>query len=1263
MTAVNPPPASPAPRPRRRWLRRVLVVLAALIVLLVIFFKPLGYWALQHFGTGALAEAGLSGSWKSSGTLLTGLKLDEVKLTGNESAQVRSVTMRHAEVDYDLWALRGGGPGQVLKKLVIQDADVEMDMTRPGPPPKPKSTPSGAAKKPELPDVVLPEIRIEHLNLRMKLANDVLLVRDFSLLLSPAAPGFISVEVLDIPGAPRMEKVNGITRMEPRRLILENTTLAPETLIEKLALDLADLSKDEGALELAFRQGPTRLELKGRAGGWFTTPTADLNLEISGINQKTLEYWGVPAGELEWRAGKLKLAAKGPVLEPDHLETALSLEQGGFETGPFALTDIQMESAMTMGRFVLTNLTASRGTGRVSAKAQAALPPRWDGIAKVPGDLDFTVLVPDLAAQVPAEAEVSGQASAEGRIGFADAKLTQSGVSVKASGLKVKGVPVESAETLVAMSGAQVVLEKAVVRLNAANGLTASGRLNLEGEKVFSVEWKAEAPDLSEIPAEVRPGTLWPNSGKVLSTGSAGGSLTKISARDFSGLTGQAVVDVTGLKMRDAALDSMSLRAGMGGGLVSIDGLSVRLDAENRLDATGTLGLAAEGTPVSGDLALRMPDVAKASSWSTQFGGPPLRAGRVEVDWKGSGLLKPLKMDSTGALLVSGLKLGTVPEVLSASAKVVQSGSTIEVSGLKAAAGPWRAEGSAEWDGWHLNVPGLKAFLKDQLLAGLEARVPWNAGKVPVNSPLVLKLKIDGLEASRLASALGKELPVQGRLDADGDFSGTLESLRGALTVEANGLRPTKPVEGPSLDPASVKLSLTVRDRRLVLEGTALQKPLQPLELTAQLPLDAPALLEKPEEAKKLPLQAKLKLPSSSLAFLPSWVPQLRSIAGTAAADLTVSGTLGSPVWQGSANVAASQAAFTSSALPTVKNLVMKARVNEKRLTLDEASVLLAGGQLRIQGGAGLERPTDPALDFKVTADEVLLVRDENISLRANAAITCRGLLSKAAVTGQVDLVRGRVFKEIEFLPLSLPNDLPPPPPATSVSRQGSPALPAPLDKWDFNIAIKTRDPVRLMGNVARGNAVADLRLSGSGARPDLTGKVMLRDMWLRLPFSRLNITEGAITFTKEAPFDPQIDVTGESINGSRIVQVFVQGRALDPKVRLTSSPPLPEGEIASLLATGVTTSDLTTSGDEAAGRAAFVVLKQTYRKLFRKSALSDDDDEPPRLSFDVSVFGSDPARRGVSAIYELNPRWRLIGKVAESGTFRGLLHYLIRFR
>ena len=73
--------------------------------------------------------------------------------------------------------------------------------------------------------------------------------------------------------------------------------------------------------------------------------------------------------------------------------------------------------------------------------------------------------------------------------------------------------------------------------------------------------------------------------------------------------------------------------------------------------------------------------------------------------------------------------------------------------------------------------------------------------------------------------------------------------------------------------------------------------------------------------------------------------------------------------------------------------------------------------------------------------------------------------------------------------------------------------------------------------------------------------------------------------------------------------------------------------------------------------------IGQTKSEYSCKNFLIAADEEPPRLSFEFSVFGSDPTRRGISAVYELNPQWRVIGRVGETGTFRGLLHYLIRFR
>ena len=77
------------------------------------------------------------------------------------------------------------------------------------------------------------------------------------------------------------------------------------------------------------------------------------------------------------------------------------------------------------------------------------------------------------------------------------------------------------------------------------------------------------------------------------------------------------------------------------------------------------------------------------------------------------------------------------------------------------------------------------------------------------------------------------------------------------------------------------------------------------------------------------------------------------------------------------------------------------------------------GGTVGAKGSVDWTDTVNPKVDATLTAREALLLRDDSISMRANADITCRGSLQQANVAGTVELVRGRVFKEIEFLPLS----------------------------------------------------------------------------------------------------------------------------------------------------------------------------------------------------------------------------------------------------
>ena len=69
-------------------------------------------------------------------------------------------------------------------------------------------------------------------------------------------------------------------------------------------------------------------------------------------------------------------------------------------------------------------------------------------------------------------------------------------------------------------------------------------------------------------------------------------------------------------------------------------------------------------------------------------------------------------------------------------------------------------------------------------------------------------------------------------------------------------------------------------------------------------------------------------------------------------------------------------------------------------------------------------------------------------------------------------------------------------------------------DKWKFFLDIKTDDPFFLRGNLANGQALVDLHLRGTGAQPLLDGNVEIKNLVASLPFSRLEINEGNITFS-----------------------------------------------------------------------------------------------------------------------------------------------------
>jgi hypothetical protein len=221
------------------------------------------------------------------------------------------------------------------------------------------------------------------------------------------------------------------------------------------------------------------------------------------------------------------------------------------------------------------------------------------------------------------------------------------------------------------------------------------------------------------------------------------------------------------------------------------------------------------------------------------------------------------------------------------------------------------------------------------------------------------------------------------------------------------------------------------------------------------------------------------------------------------------------------------------------------------------------------------------------------------------------------------------------------------------------------MSNWTFDLAIKTRpnDPFQVRGNLANGSVSLDLKFGGTGAQPWLDGTVHIDNFVASLPFSKLNITRGFVTFSKDAPFEPKLDLLAESALRDYHITAYIYGSAKNPQLSLTSEPPLTQEDILSLLATGATSSELTGSSDVLASRAAVLLFQQLYRKVFKQKDPTEGLPLADRLSVDVGAVDSKTGREEVSASFKLGSQFYLVGDVDVTGSFAGRVKYLIRFK
>lgn len=240
---------------------------------------------------------------------------------------------------------------------------------------------------------------------------------------------------------------------------------------------------------------------------------------------------------------------------------------------------------------------------------------------------------------------------------------------------------------------------------------------------------------------------------------------------------------------------------------------------------------------------------------------------------------------------------------------------------------------------------------------------------------------------------------------------------------------------------------------------------------------------------------------------------------------------------------------------------------NERKILINSIRGFLGGGKVLGDG----------QIDF-ISADSIPIRLDahvENANLNfppqyqtsGSARISINGSQLPYTLSGQYRIFRGLISSEFgsgseSSVPKSkrryfLPEVL--------GKKQVAPLL--------LDLDIETMNPLRIQNSLIDGRLNAKMSVQGVPQNPKLQGSVSL-EQYTKLIFRdrRFDTQTATVRFDGSQPIDPVLFINATTRLLSYDITLLVQGKASKPEIVLNSQPSLPQQDLISLLALGVTT-------------------------------------------------------------------------------------------
>ncbi|MCP4746271.1 MAG: AsmA family protein [Desulfobacteraceae bacterium] len=503
-------------------------------------------------------------------------------------------------------------------------------------------------------------------------------------------------------------------------------------------------------------------------------------------------------------------------------------------------------------------------------------------------------------------------------------------------------------------------------------------------------------------------------------------------------------------------------------------------------------------------------------------------------------------------------------------------------------------KGSLKSPDFNCNVTVQRPMFKDQVLDDFK---------------ITAKLKDKDFE---VAANLNFDLNAKGslsnnRFDATASFDKTdltpyLSFFKTVpLTGQCSG---NIKASGNWLDLLSIKADIALNDTQLLhqqvnvvgikkfsarLENGSLNLPSTRIALMDDGYLNLQAQGRLPENIKAA---AQGQLPLDTLA---PFTEKLAEPTGKIGIDAHISGDLSKPKWRvklTSADIGFQLPEFYQ----TVSELNGHIFLTPEAVSVKEFKGKMDIGQFSLEGAISLAdlKPVNGKLVLEAISIPVQV--PDYMDLVLSGKLTLSGARNNAKLEGALTLLEGTYFKDMSLNPLPM---------FSRRKRKQSVHLPVKQPDWMKHVLLDVhlgyRNSLLVDNNMAQLTIVPDLQVSGSIAKPVLTGRAKVVEGEIIYRQKSFEIERGVVDFVNPYKIEPELDIESVAEIRDWVITLTISGTPDKLALKLESDPAESENDLLSLILLGRTNREMM-SGEGGEGQNT-----QQMLATLASSALGDD--------------------------------------------------------